>query len=332
MTPNIWISLLTYNGAEDTRKCLHSLAGLTYPTFSVVVVDNASTDAPIPMVQSEFPWCHVVENPENLGFAGGNNRGIEYALAHGADWVVLLNNDTTVAPDFLDRLAEAAAAHPEFAIIGPVINYMDEPDVVMTDGVVFNTPDFHGFFKRKPVEVTRATPPAITEVDVVNGCCMMIAAPVFRTIGLIDERFFIYHEEMDFCLRARRAGVRCGVIDHQLVWHKGTSSFKKTGKRLPRYYDARNLVLLLWKHSGARHHGRTLLGTAEMYLRYIYYRYCVEREDGHDDSADAVIEGFWDALRGRYGRFVPGRRLAVPAIRMCFEAGRHRPRLLSHGR
>jgi GT2 family glycosyltransferase len=284
------------------------------------------------MVRQEFPWCHVVANPANLGFAGGNNRGIEYALARGADWVLLLNNDTIVAPDFLDRLAEAAAAHPDFGIIGPVINYMDEPDAVMTDGCVFNTPDFHGFFKRKPVPITRSNPPSITEVDVVNGCCMMIAAPVFARIGLIDERFFIYHEEMDFCLRARRAGVRSGVIGDQLVWHKGTSSFKKTGKRLPRYYDARNLVLLLWKHSGARHHGRTIVGSIVMYVRYIYYRYCIEREDGHLDSADAVIEGFWDALVGRYGKFVPQRRFAVPAIRLCFEAGRHRPRLLGHER
>jgi len=330
MAPNIWIVLLTYNGIDDTLKCLRSLENIKDPRMSVVVVDNGSNDNPLPAVQTGFPWAHTVKNADNFGFAGGNNRGIEYALEHGADWVMLLNNDTIVSENFIERMADAVAAHPGYSIIGPVINYMDEPETVMTDGVLFNMPGSRGFFMRKPVEVTSATPPTITEVDVVNGCCMMIAAPVFRSIGLIDERFFIYHEETDFCLRAKNAGYKSGVIGDQLVWHKGTSSFKKTGKALPRYYDARNLVLVLAKHGGARYQGRSIFGTSVMYVRYIYYRYCVEREDGHPESADAVIAGFSDALTRRYGRFAPARRPLVTPIRMLFELGRRRPSWLTN--
>lgn len=327
--PRVWIVLLTYNGLEDTRTCLRSLAALRYPAVSTLVVDNGSDDEPLSALSREFPWCHGVRIASNGGPAAGNNTGIEHALGQGADWVLLLNNDTAVAPELVDRLVEAALAHPQFKVIGPVINYMEEPAVVMTDGCIFNDPASPGFFQRKPVPLTRASPPTITEVDVVNGCCMMVAAPVFRRIGYFDERFFIYHDETDFCLRAARAGFRCGVIGDQLVWHKGSSSFQRTGKRLQRYHDARNLALLLRKHSGARHHGRTVLASAVMYLKYLYYRYCIERERGHRDAADAVIEGLCDGVVGRYGRFMPRRRLAVPAIRWLFELGRSRPRWLT---
>ncbi len=91
--------------------------------------------------------------------------------------------------------------------------------------------------------------PTITDVDIVNGCCMMVRAEVLARVGLIDERFFLIHEESDFCLRARQAGFKCGVMAEALVWHKGSSSFKRSGKRWQRYYDARNLYLLLSKHA-----------------------------------------------------------------------------------
>src|SRR5204863_3144494 len=120
---------------------------------------------------------------------------------------------------------------------------LEEPDTVMTDGCVFNAPGYEGFFQRRPVPLAPGALPRVTEVDIVNGCCMMIAAPVFRRVGLVDERFFLIHEESDFCLRARRAGFRCGVLGEVLVWHKGSSSFKRTGRQTQRYYDARNLYL-----------------------------------------------------------------------------------------
>ena len=146
--------------------------------------------------------------------------------------VVLLNNDTVVAPDFVARLTAAAAAHPAYGVLGPVIRFMDPPHEVQTDGCLFNEPAQPGFFQRKPVRWPRRRRRTITEVDIVNGCCMMIRADVFRRIGLIDERFFLIHEESDFCLRARRAGFRCGVLGEALVWHKGSSSFKRSGAAL----------------------------------------------------------------------------------------------------
>src|SRR5262249_19361514 len=156
---------------------------------------------------------------------------------------------------------------------------------VMTDGCVFNDPSFQGFFMRKPVAVTNQAPPTITEVDVVNGCCMLVKAEVFRHIGLFDETMFMYHDETDLCLRAINAGYKCGIIDHALVWHKGSATSLTIGKRSIRYYDARNLMYVLRKHRGAQRRGRTRLESAMMYVRYMYYWYCTEREAGHDDAA-----------------------------------------------
>jgi GT2 family glycosyltransferase len=327
--PSVWIVILTYNGLEDTRKCLATVAkavGPDKPHVMPLLVDNGSTDGTQEIVRAEFPWCPILRIEQNNGPASGNNRGIEHALANGADWVMLLNNDTLVRPELATRLIEAARANPTYAVLGPVLNFMSEPDIVMTDAVLFNRPTYHGFFERKEVPVTRSEPPRASDTDVVNGCCMMIAAPVFRAIGLFDETMFIYHDETDFCLRAWEAGFRCGVIDHQLVWHKGSSTFVDVGKRMARYYDSRNLWYVLRKHKGAKRHGRSWRSTATMYLRYNYYRYCVEREHNFTASADAVIEGICDALAGRGGRFVDRRRPLVPAWRRLFETLRQRPR------
>jgi GT2 family glycosyltransferase len=326
MTP-VWTLVLTYNGLEDTRKCLRSLASQAAAGHAILVVDNGSTDGTMAAVAGEFPWAKLFRVEKNQGPSVGNNRGIEHALAQGAGSVLLLNNDTTVAPDLIDRLIAAAAANPGYQIIGPVINYMDEPAVVMTDGVTFNPPGNNGLFVRKVAPLVAAPAIAITPVDIVNGCAMLVSAEVFRKIGLFDEQFFIYHDETDFCLRAIAAGFRCGVMGQQLVWHKGSSTFKATGKRFARYYDSRNLVYLLKKHDGARLHGRRRRQTAATCFKYLYFRYCHEREDGHPDAADAIIEGLLDGLAGRQGAFVKQRRRLVPAVRAAFELLRHRPRL-----
>jgi GT2 family glycosyltransferase len=316
--PDLWVVVLNHNGLEDTRKCLASLGAARAPRLATVVVDNASADDPITVLRTEFPWAHYVQSAVNGGYAGGNNLGIIHALKGGAEYILLLNNDTIVAPEFASRLAAAAAAYPRYGVLGPVINHLDEPGAVMTDGVVFNRLDAPGFFQRWPVILTNGNSPTVTEVDIVNGCCMMVAARVFRRIGLIEERFFLVHEESDFCLRARRAGIRCAVVGETLVWHKGSSAFQRSGKRLQRYYDARNLWLLLRKHhttcQGARGAWRSRLE----YLKYLYYRYSAEQEQGHPEAATAVLEGLCDALAGCYGAYKPGPRPALPALRWLF--------------
>jgi GT2 family glycosyltransferase len=317
-----WIVVVNYNGLEDTRRCLRSLAGLS-PAVSVVLVDNASDVDPTPELNREFPRCEFVRNPVNGGWAGGNNTGARFALGRGAANVVLLNNDTVVAADFSARLQVAVAAYPDYGILGPVIRYLDPPHDVMTDGVVFNAQAQPGFFQRKAVPLVDADVPAVTEVDIVNGCCMLVRSEVFARVGLIDERFFLVHEESDLCLRAQRAGFKLGVLGEALVWHKGSSAFARTGKRLQRYYDTRNLCLLLGKHA-ARPRGRGPARSRWEFLKYSYYRYAIERDAGHVDAADAVLEGLCDAVTRYFGPYAARRRSLLPLLRRVFEAWRGR--------
>jgi GT2 family glycosyltransferase len=128
-TPTTWIIVLNYNGLDDTRRCLESLAAVRTDAH-VLAVDNGSAADEAAIIAREFPWVQTLRNPTNEGYAGGNNRGIEMAIRGGAEWLVILNNDTTVDAGLAARLRRAADGAPGFGIIGPIIAYMEEPDVV----------------------------------------------------------------------------------------------------------------------------------------------------------------------------------------------------------
>jgi GT2 family glycosyltransferase len=323
--PLVALVVLSYNGLEDTRKCLRSLVPAMRPYATTFLVDNGSTDGTDAAVAQEFPWARGGRREQKEGPVGGNNAGIRAALELGAEWILLLNNDTIVDPALLDRLMDAARAHPEYAILGPVIKFMDDPDVVMTDATIFNRPDPRGFFVRVPVPVTRSAPPAVIECDLVNGCALMIRADMVRRIGPFDERFFMYHDEADLCLRSLEAGGRNGVIDHALVWHKGSATSQGAGKPSVRYFDARNLLFLLRKHHWSTQRGRGRLAGAKAYGLYMYDWYCHLREQGNDAAATAVLEGMCDGLAGVTGLKVSRRRRLLPVLRRGFDVLRHRP-------
>jgi GT2 family glycosyltransferase len=317
----LWAVIVGFNGLEDTLQCLASVQGAPARPH-VVYVDNASASDAAGAVEAAFPWCHVVRNATNEGYAGGNNRGIEYALAHGADRVLVLNNDTIVAPQLFSTVIAASEANPEFGVLGPVIGFIGEPSVVMTDGCVFNDTDRNEFFSRQEVPLDGRGGCSVHETDIVNGCCIMLRADVLRTIGLFDERFFLVHEESDLCMRARRAGFNVGVIDRMLIWHKGSTSFKRTGRRLQKYFDVRNLALLLRKHDPFAGTRRSAARSWFSYWRYAYHRFCLEHEARETGAARAVLEGLEDAVFRRTGPYLSRRRYLVPPLKGAFLCAR----------
>jgi GT2 family glycosyltransferase len=317
VTPGtLWVVIIAFNGLDDTLECLASLERAAEGPLNVVYVDNGSASHVAGAVEARFPWCHVIRN-SNEGYAGGNNRGISYALAQGADAILVLNNDTVVGLDTLRVLTEVCAASPEFGVIGPVIGSYREPSVVMTDGCLFNRLAHGAFFTRQEIPIDRTGGARVHATDIVNGCGIMVRSEVFRTIGMFDERFFIYHEESDFCLRAREAGFALGMINRVLVWHKGSQTFKSTGRRIQRYFDVRNLALLLWKHpTGADRRSKVQSWVA--YFRYAYHRFSIEYEAHENAAANAVLEGVGDALTGRYGVYAARARVFVHLLRGPF--------------
>lgn len=318
------VVVLNYNGLDDTIRCLQSLRAVPDELQRVILVDNASEVDPGPDASRAYPGVELVRNAQNLGYAGGNNRGIERALGLGADYVVLLNNDTVVAPSIIRSLLAAFATDESLGIVGPVINFLDEPGRVMTDGVTFNPGPGTEFFRRLVVAVLPAGPsgPPVVRVDIVNGCCLMVKAGLFNAIGMFDEQFFIVHEESDLCLRASAAGFGCAVVGESLVWHKGSSAFERAGRQWQRYFDTRNLYYLLKRHTGRVSSSRPLAPSLWHYLLYAFYRYDFAREAGNTSAAHAVIDGLYDALRGWSGPYQRRSRVGVGATRAVFAAAR----------
>jgi GT2 family glycosyltransferase len=254
----------------------------------------------------------MIKTGSNLGYAGGNNRGIAAALDAGVEFILILNNDTIVAPSIATDLIHAFSADSRLGIVGPVINFIDEPDAVMTDGVRFNAGPGTDFFSR--IEVPLTEPARVVPVDIVNGCCMMVRAEVFARVGQFDESLFIVHEESDLCLRAFAAGFSAGVLSKTLVWHKGSSSFERSGRRLQRYFDARNLLYLLRRHSRSHPSSRRLLPSLRQYCLYAWYRYQHELDARQPVAAKAIVDGVWDGLVGRLGPYAANRRLGARAL------------------
>ncbi|MDR1727508.1 MAG: glycosyltransferase family 2 protein [Acidobacteriota bacterium] len=290
------VVILNYNGWDDTSHCLGSVVASAYKPYSIILVDNASKENYCGEIHKNFPDVHIHRNASNRGFAGGSNDGIRFALQQGAEAVFLLNNDAIISDAAISIVSDEMERNVDWGIIGPIINYMDEPSVIRSSGCIFNPPGNGYFFIEQPILPTLGDV-SIIPTNIVNGCAMVIKREVFEKIGLLDESYFIVHEESDFCLRALKSGFNNGIIDKVLVWHKGSSSFKREGKEYQRYYDARNLFRLLRSHG--QYNGRSRVESYVRYFRYIYYCYCHEIETKNIASATACIEGLVDALVGR---------------------------------
>lgn len=245
--PLVHIIVLCWNGWDDTRECLTSLRLVTYPRACVVVIDNGSTDGTAERVAAGFPEVDVVRNNSNLGFAGGNNVGIRRALAAGADYVALLNNDTVVDEGFLEPLLEAFR-DPEVGAVSPEIRYYDRPDRVWFSGGAINWRT--GWAYHLPIDPPRRGGPA--ETPIVTGCCVVAPRHVFHRVGELDDRFFLIYEDTDWSVRATRAGYRAVVVPESRVLHKVSASFRRDMPSLGTFYFTRNGLLFVSKHAHQR--------------------------------------------------------------------------------
>ncbi len=221
--PSVYIIVLNWNGKNDTLECLHSLQQVTYPNFRVVVVDNASSDCSVDAIREKFPSVQIISNKENLRFAGGNNVGIRYALDYGADYVLLLNNDTVVDKEFLTEMVAIADQSARMGMIGPKIYYYSEPKKIWYAGGRIEW--WKGWVSHIGIrELDGGQYDAITEVDYLTGCCMLVKREVIEKVGILDESFYIYGEDADWCIRASRAGYKLMYVPSSMVWHKLSAS------------------------------------------------------------------------------------------------------------
>ncbi len=247
VTRSVWIVVLNWNGRADTLSCLVSLRAIATANTKILVVDNGSTDGSVAAIRAAFPEIELIETGRNLGYAGGNNVGIERAISDGADYVLVLNNDTTCAPDLIDRLLEAAARHPRAGMFCPRILYLQDPQRVWFDNARWNSGKLNfGFPGKDRLESELAA--ADHETDFACGAALFVRAEVIRQIGAFDARYFLVWEEADWCYRARKNGWASMVVSSAKIWHSVGASFGSEASPLRTYFSSRNQLLWLSRH------------------------------------------------------------------------------------
>nr|WP_300324903.1 glycosyltransferase family 2 protein [uncultured Anaerostipes sp.] len=263
------IVLVNFNGAEDTIECLSSLADAKINGDNqVIVVDNKSTDDSIERLQyarEEYNFI-LLESDSNVGFAGGNNIGIKYALEHGCEYILLLNNDTVVEQDFLQQLLSGFNYSENAGMTTCKILLNSSRDTVWYDGgalskVTGRTEHFN--YGKKDSNAT-LTP---REVTFASGCCMCLSRKAIQTVGLLNEDFFLYEEDTDYCYMLTKAGLSIVYVPQGIIYHKVSASTGQ-GSPMSQYYAVRNKYWLIQNNfRGVNKILAYLYSTAQMLFR-----------------------------------------------------------------
>jgi GT2 family glycosyltransferase len=301
-TPHVAVVVLNYHRLADARECLASVFAGSYPSMSVILLDLGSTRDQQVMLQRAHPHLQIVPLAENRGYAGNNNRGIRLALEQGADWVLLLNEDTRADPECVAELTAAAAGDSRVGVVGPLVYHYGAPSVIQSAGGRLDARWWPTHLGAGEPDRGQLSEPR--RVDWVTGCAIQIRRPVLEQVGLLDERFFAYWEETEFCVRARQDGWGILNAPRAKVWHKGGQPDRSIGPEIT-YYMVRNRFFLLARHRApwsawlAAWSG-TLRALAAMTFR--------PTPSGTPAHRAALVQGIRDFLRHRGGPMPPTRR------------------------
>lgn len=246
---SVAIILINWNGYVYTEACLGSLRKVDFPNFKVILVDNDSQNREGKRLNKAFPEIELIENSENLGFAGGNNSGIRYALEKGFSHVLLLNNDTIVEPDFLGQMLRKFSQNSRLGVVQPLICFIHDRTQIWSAGGKWNA--FLGraitLGDRENVDNYKVTE---RNLDWATGCCMLITREALLKTGLMNHSYFTYFEDVEWSLRFREAGFEIGLAAEAKIYHEAGASSKKKhseGTLSPKvfYYHVRNQFFLL---------------------------------------------------------------------------------------
>jgi GT2 family glycosyltransferase len=290
----VHVVVVNWNAADETSRCLEHLRALRPGPARVHVVDNGSTDGSAERIARERPDVRLHRHAENRGFAGGANAGVRAALAEGAGAVLLLNNDARVEPASLGALVEATARHPAAGLFGPKIFRDRAAKRLWCCGVVFrfgpNLAVLRGFDEIDAGRYDREE-----EAPSLTGCGLLVRREVFEAIGALDEGYFAYVEDADFCARANAAGFRCVYVPTSIVEHPGGGS--SGGGYAPgrKYLTAHGAARFLRRHGTLAR--AVAFATWDVLLWPVLFAVAAARGDAL--AAWAKWRGTWDGIRGR---------------------------------
>lgn len=293
--PSVFILILNWNNYKDTTGCVESVLKINYPNFRIVLIDNGSNDTSEEILRKRFPQLMLLQTGDNLGFTGGNNIGIKYALKQKADYVLILNNDTVVEPGFLEPLVNSGEEDKNIGLINPLIFRFG------TDAI-----DFAGGKISKFTSRALHTDNLLEKPDYLTGSCLLIKREVFEKIGLLDERFFLYFEDVDFSLRAKEANFKLKVEVSSKILHKISATTGKNYNPRNVYYTTRNSYYFISKHFSWLEKVTKYLG-----LTLVCFKIClnpfIRNYPEKLLTSKAVFLAIKDFLSGKFGRLEEGR-------------------------
>jgi GT2 family glycosyltransferase len=240
----IGIVVVTFQTWDDTVGCLTSLQEASLGNAVTYVVDNGINDGTFERLRPQYAWVRYVHTGSNLGYCGGNNVGISLALAEGCDAVLILNPDVRVAPDFLHRLREAMFVNPGCDAAGPIWRTLDAEQRLARNVAVWD--DVRADYVWASAGATDER--TVVRTDAISGCCMLLSREIVERVGLFDERFFMYVDEIDLCRRMNVAGARLLIVPGAVIWHRIERGAGGRRKAWRTYYHYRNRLLFLQNH------------------------------------------------------------------------------------
>ena len=255
----IAIILVNWKNYDDTKDCLHSLYQSIHTSFSIIVVDNESQEIPIAKLKRSFPQITVLPQKTNLGFTGANNIGIKHGLTLGAEYIMLLNNDTTVPKNFIDPLLITLHSSPQIAAVQPKIMFHEYPDKIWNAGGIYYPLNAStttiGYNKLDAEKYNKSR-----HVDWITGCCILIKAKIITEVGLLNDQFFAYYEDVDWSLRIRKLGYHLAYDPSIPIYHKVSASSKNKNKTAEgflspfvHFLNMRNQIFLARLHAKGFH-------------------------------------------------------------------------------
>jgi GT2 family glycosyltransferase len=300
-SPRVAIIVLNWNRPDDTLECLQSLGQIQYDNIEVIIVDNGSTDDSVARIAANYPHVTLLCTGRNLGYAGGNNHGLNYALKHGADYVFVLNNDTTVEPDCVLRLVEAGEYDPKIGEMGCYVYAYAPPRPFLYAGLkairALDRPEMGSYYHDEVRDQLDAD--GVTPIDAAHGCAFMIKRAALEHVNGFDPKFFAVHEEVDFGMRIREAGFEAVAVPKARIYHKVGATF---GSASPNrvYYDVRNKVHYFSNRAAAQRRRLPF----QFWIRYTcngFGRTVKQFLKGDRAQARAVFQGTRDGILRRQG-------------------------------
>jgi GT2 family glycosyltransferase len=288
--PTVKIVIPTYNRANDLLECINSLCEAGIRQNQIIVVDNHSQDNTKVCMAKRYPEATLIALGENKGATGASNIGFEHALEQQANYVLRLDSDTIVASDFIQPLIARAEKDAKIGIVTPKIYYFDPPHEIWYAGA--NQHPFHfGSTQSHRHETDHPENSQAKEVDYAWGAAMLIKSDVLRATGGFDTDFFVYYEEVDFCLRAKDLGYKIVVVPESHIWHKVGSSANNAWTA---FHWNRSKMLLLRKHAKNIFHRMGLIVYAFLYAFYSFARY--GKNSGNRGPILPAIKGLFQGL------------------------------------